>query len=106
MGKSNYIPKSRIQDVVVIRILDAHAKMFLSLTNQFTTRITLKGVNYRTKIAKKEIVVDQKSFTQIRKRYTTFQTQTSHKNKTKTKKRKWRYTIFASLLLNQLLENI
>ena len=53
MEKSNYIPKPRIQDVVVIKILDAHAKMFLPLTNQFTTRITLKGANYRTKMAKK-----------------------------------------------------
>ena len=48
----------RSRDVVVIRILDARVKMFLPSANQFTARITLKG-------RKKEIVVDQKSYTQI-----------------------------------------
>ena len=35
---------------------------------------------------KKEIVVDQKSYAQVRKRSITYYTQTSHKDETKTKK--------------------
>ena len=58
--------------------------MFLPLTNQFTTKIRLNGVNYRQK---KEIVVDQKTLTQIRKRYITyFKHKRPIKNETKTKK--------------------
>ena len=61
--------------------------MLLPLTNQFSTRITLKGVNYRKKMAKKEIVVDQKTLTQMRKKYITyFKHKRPIKNETKTKK--------------------
>ena len=52
-------------------------------------------VNYRTKMAKKEIVVDQKTSTQIWKRYITyFKHKRPRKNETKTKQRNWRYAIF------------
>ena len=41
--KSNYIPKPRIQDAVIIRILDAHAKIFFTFDQSIYDKHYVEG---------------------------------------------------------------